>query len=260
MIWVWTWWSNSKSLVSLVCERSNRLFKIKRWGKPRASAGACWPEDILTAPSYQSLWAGSATSVMQRTSWCDSQSFLWSCMYKMLLWLSVITLLTPQYCICYQIWHENTTDVQQWSSGHLNEVDKNIITYTFLLLMAHLLNALFLLNDILNGPCPKQLQTKKKNLLNTLAPKKKTQRRPAEGALTERSASSVLQAAAWPALVQKDRLSLSFPWWQRVARRFSWPAEQWDGQTGWRTSTLSSACPSHGEPGVWWENTVHLLF
>lgn len=40
------------------------------------------------------------------------------------------------------------------------------------------------------------------------------------------------------------------PWWQTAETQFSWPAEQWVEQRGWRTSTLSSVCPSHAEPGA----------
>lgn len=199
------WWASCVST-------QQQTFQIKRWGKRRASACARWPEDILDSSelSYQSLWEGSATSVMQRTSWCDSQSFLWSCMCKMLLWLSVITLLTPQYCICYQIWHENTTmcNMKQWAL----KWGRQKYNYMYILTSygSSFKCSFFLLNDILNGPSPKQLQTKK-NLLNTLAPKKKTktQRRPAEGALADRSASSVLHAAAW-ACTSAERQTQSF--------------------------------------------------
>lgn len=46
------------------------------------------------------------------------------------------------------------------------------------------------------------------------------------------------------------RSNLWLPWWRTAETRFSWPAEQWVERTGWRTSTLSSVCPSHAEPGV----------
>lgn len=154
-----------------------QTFQIKRWGKRRASACARWPEDILDSSelSYQSLWEGSATSVMQRTSWCDSQSFLWSCMCKMLLWLSVITLLTPQYCICYQIWHENTTmcNMKQWALKWGRQ--KYHYMYILTSYGSSFKCSFFLLNDILNGPSPKQLQTKKKTCSTLWHPKKKNQ-------------------------------------------------------------------------------------
>lgn len=46
------------------------------------------------------------------------------------------------------------------------------------------------------------------------------------------------------------RSNLWLPWWRTAETQFSWPAEQWVERTGWRTSTLSSVCPSHAEPGV----------
>lgn len=77
--------------------------------------------------------------------------------------------------------------------------------------MAHLLNVLFLPNDILNGPCPKQLQTKKQKPAQHFGTQKKNKKqgRPAEGAHADRSASSVLQAAAW-ACTSAERQTQSF--------------------------------------------------
>ena len=46
-----------------------------------------------------------------------------------------------------------------------------------------------------------------------------------------------------------SRSNLWRPWWRTAGTQFSWPAEQWVEQKGWRTSTLSSVCPSHAEPG-----------
>lgn len=80
--------------------------------------------------------------------------------------------------------------------------------------MAHLLNVLFLPNDILNGPCPKQLQPKKKKPAQHFGTQKKKknrgvqQRAPTQTDPRPRS----FRQQPGPALVQKDRLSLSFPW------------------------------------------------
>lgn len=86
---------------------------------------------------------GSAAFAKQRTSWGAPDAIpRGGCSYMCktaLLWLSVITHVPQQYCICDQIWHSNVTmcNMKQWA---LKWGSKKIITYTFLLLMAHLSN------------------------------------------------------------------------------------------------------------------------
>lgn len=172
---------NSKSLVTFMCEYSDGLFKWSgevNWELllVRADQGILWQFQVITVWG-KGLWHSEN---QLKSSWCDSQSILWSCMCKMqlqrmlwscmckmVLWLSIITLLMQQYCVCYQIWHKNTTmcNMKQWA---LKWGRQKIITYTFLLLMAHILNFFSLMIS-----CKVHVQSScsRKNLLNTLAPK-----------------------------------------------------------------------------------------
>lgn len=65
-------------------------------------------------------------------------------------------------------------------------------------------------------------------------------------------------SAAAPICGATSLTSLWRPWWQTAETQFSWPAEQWVERRGWHTSTLSSVCPSHAEPGEQTRRQCHL--
>lgn len=74
------------------------------------------------------------------------------------------------------------------------------------------------------------------------------------------SVSPLPPPAPAPVLIcgRADLANLWCPWWQSPGRPFSWPAARWVEQQRWRTSTLSSACPSHAKPDKSTRSQCHL--